>query len=205
FQWTQQFQFGGVFADDADVAVVMFEHLSAEVAEATVTEYDGGAAGDGQLLWNSTGCSNRFNEDRGGIGDLRRYGVQVDFRNEHGFGEGAVVIEDADDGASWAVGGKATAAEAADVTGAVDFPDDSLAGIAARARDADEFVAEDTAETHVALTKLQVGFANAGFEHVDGDFAGQRRTQLSRRSEVQLAVKNHSTHAEDSGNTAGRG
>jgi hypothetical protein len=87
-----------------------------------------------------------------------------------------------------------TAADSADTTGTVDFSDNPLTGISAGASDADEFVTEYSAKTHVAATQLKISFADACFQNVHGHFVRPGFTQLSLICELQRTIKDNCSH-----------
>jgi hypothetical protein len=120
--------------------------------------------------------------------------MQIGFGDQHGVGEGAVVVEDADDGAVGAVAGQSAVAGIAVMAGAVDFPDDSLSGEFACAGDPDEFVSEDSAEAHVTVAQLQIGFADSGLEDVYRDFVAAGIAEWCIRGEVHSGIKNDGAH-----------
>jgi hypothetical protein len=135
------------------------------------------------LIENFAGGGQRFDEDGlfvgNGIGSL----VEIFDRERKVFGEGAIVVDDAEDGAAGAVRFQSAETEFADGvvakggTGDVDFAGDAAAdpagsrlldggrGVSAIADGddfADEFVAGDAVEVVVAAENFDIGVADAG-------------------------------------------
>ena len=156
-------------------------------------------SGDGldshwNLLRNTAGGGQWFHKDGGFRTDAVGNGMQAGFVDQDSVCKCAVMIQDAYDCAMRAMAGESAVAGGTVMAGAVDFPDDTLSGEFSGARDTDKFVTKDSAEAHVALAKLQVGFADSGLQDIDRDFvaAGIRDGGVS--SEVQAGVKNDGSH-----------
>jgi hypothetical protein len=58
----------------------------------------------------------------------------------------------------------------ADTTRAIDFTDHALPCEPAAASNPDKLMPQNSAESHVALTKLQIRFTDPGFRHIDKNF-----------------------------------
>src|SRR3984957_6895841 len=160
------------------------QHASDELRQLSVTQDGCGAELlRVDLIENFAGGGQRFDEDGLFVGDGIRGFVQIFDRESEVFGEGAVVIDDTEDGAAKAVRFQSAKAELADgvvaVGGAgdVDFAGDAAAdpagsfvldyrrrvsAIADRDDFAYEFVTGNAAEVVVAAEDLDVGVADAG-------------------------------------------
>ncbi len=90
--------------------------------------------------------------------------MQVHLRHGNAVGKCAVVIEDAEHGAVGAMRLQAGLAGGAGLARAIDLAHDATPLERTRFGNADELVAEDAAEPHVALDQLQVGLADARLE-----------------------------------------
>jgi hypothetical protein len=166
----EQLEFGGMFADNVDVTVVVAEYLRTEVSQSSVSKHSDGASGNGNLFENPAGGGDGFNEDGERCCESIGDGVQVVFGNKHRVSESTVVMKDPDNSAIRAMRRPAAAADIADVAGAVDFADDALPGIATGTRDSDKLVSQYSPKPHVAAAELEISFADARFEHIHGNF-----------------------------------
>jgi len=138
------------------------EHLRAKVSETPVAQHhDMVGTRDRDLRWNLVRRGNRLGKHRHLVRERVGNGVQIGLRYRDLVGERAVVVEDAEHRAVRAVRLQAGLAGVAALACAVDLADDTTARQWARLRHAYELVAEHTAESHVALDQLQVGFAHA--------------------------------------------
>lgn len=170
-----------MFADQADGGVELTEDLSAEQAQAAVTQDgDEGSTLDGQLAEDLEGGGQGFGED--GLVVVNVGGDFQEIADGKGeiVGEAAVAAGDAQDGAAATVFHEAFAAHVAFAADAVDGADDAFAepGLIAAGTEgfdaADEFVTEDAGEEHVAFNQFQVGSADAHAQGADERFAGSR-------------------------------
>ena len=128
---------------------------------------------------------------RNRVGDA----MQIPLRHGDQIGERAVVVEDPEDRAIWTMRRKTAPARLALPAGAVDLAHHPLSCQRTRLSDADELMAQDATEAHVALDQLQVGFTHPGAGDAHHDFLGGRRG--SRANHVYLNVvflKNDCAH-----------
>lgn len=188
-----------MFANNANSAAVMAQYLGTQVAEPSVSQHRDLLAIHGDLLRDAAGRSQWFHEDRSFGGDAVGDGMQAGFGDQHSVCEGAVMVEDTDDGAMRAMAGQAATAGVAVVAGAVDFSDDSPAGELSGPCHTDEFVAEDSLESHVAFAELQICFADAGLQDINSNFTAAGAAERGVWCEVQAGIKNDSAHRSNSG------
>ncbi len=189
----------GMLADDSDGAADVAENLGDEEAEAAVAE-DGDPflPVELDLLLNLAGGGERFDENGliviDGFGD----GMKIGGGKAEQLGEGAAVIENADDRAVAAVGGEAGLAEIAAAADDVDLAGDALADeilIGGVENVGDEFMTEDAAEIHVAFADFEIGGADAGAADAqEGVAFGIRRVGVAR-AEVEGLIEDESAHA----------
>jgi hypothetical protein len=91
--------------------------------------------------------------------------------------------------------------QSAYATRAIDLTDHALPGKPATASNPDKLMPQNSAESHVPLTKLQIRFTDPGFRHIDKNFTRLRGTQLGIRFESQTLIKNNSSHLSSSLNS----
>jgi hypothetical protein len=88
-----------------------------------------------------------------------------------------------------------------DATGTINFTDHALPGELATASNPDKLMPQNSTESHIPLTELQIRFADSSFSHIDNDFARLRGTQIDIRFESQTLIKNNSSHRSTSTNS----
>src|SRR5579863_1714101 len=161
-----------------------FQHPRDELSQLSVTKDGGGAElRCVDLFEDFAGGGQRFDEDGLFVGDGIRYFVEIFCWKREVFGEGAVVIDDSEDGATRAVRFQSAEAEFAERfvaiggAGDVDVAGDAatdppglllldcrsdVTAVADLDDLTDEFMAGDAAEVVVAVEDLDVGVADAG-------------------------------------------
>ena len=147
-----------------------------------------------QLLRDSTCRSNRFHKHRRFIRNRIGHTMEIDLRDQHTVGKCSIMSHDSNHRAVRAMIAQTLSTQWTDATRTVDLSDNALPGELAAASDPDKLMPQNSAESHVALTELQIGFTNARSGHIDDDFARLRRSQLGLRIELQALVKNNSSH-----------
>lgn len=156
----------GVAAEEMDLRPADLEDLGDEEAELAVTKNgDPFALQLAELLLDFAGGGDGFAKDGLFVGEGSRDGEEVHFREGQPLGEGAGVLDDAEDGAGGTVAAETLGARGAVAAGEVDFADDAAAdprrGIGFL-DDADELVAGAADETVVAAEEFEIGVADAG-------------------------------------------
>lgn len=167
--------FGGVAAEEVDLGAAGLEHLGDEEAEFAIAE-NGDALGAqaAELLLDLAGGGDGFDEDGFFVREGRGDGEEVRFGEREILGEGAGVLDDAEDGTGGAVAFEAFLAGGAGVAGEVDFADDTLADPGGGVRffdDADELMAGATGEAVVSAEEFEIGVADAGEGEADAGVA----------------------------------
>jgi hypothetical protein len=171
------------------------EHLGAQVSEPSIPEDDNPfRPGNRDLRRDLKSRRDRFGEYRNIVGNRVWHSVEIPLRYGNQIGKGTVVIEDPEHRAVRAVGWEAAAACVALPARAVDLTHHALPGEVAGLRHADKLVAQDPAESHIALDQLQVCFADTGAGDPDQDLAVGRRWCQPRGVELNRSVKNDGAH-----------
>jgi hypothetical protein len=153
------------------------EHACDQLREfAVAKDCGGGESANRDLVQDLASGGKGLDEDSLFVGDVGRNWVEIFERESEIFGEGAIVSDDAEDGAPVAVRLQAAAAEIADEfeaiggTRNVDFPGDTFAdpafpGCAGDSGDlqnlSDEFMAGDAKKMMVAAKDFDVSVADA--------------------------------------------
>ena len=162
-------------AEEMDLGTADLEDLSDEEAEFAIAEDgDSFAFQLAELLLDFAGGGDGFSEDGFFVREGGRDGEEVRFGEGEIFGEGARVLDDAEDGAGGAVAAEALRASRAVAAGKVDFADDAAAdpgGGVGLLDDADELVAGATGEAVVAAEEFEIGVADAGEDDADQGMA----------------------------------
>lgn len=164
------FEFFFVAAEEVDVRSGGFEDLRDQKAEFSVAEDGDVLTIDFDLIEDFAGGGNGFDEDGVIGGDGRGDAMEIGDGQGEKFGEGAGVVDDAENGAIRAVAAEFAAAPFALAAGEIDFAGDSLADpifIFGFDDDASELVAGSAAEVVVAALEFEVGGADSGGEHAD--------------------------------------
>src|SRR5258706_1471072 len=171
----EQRQLFRMLPDERHVFRKVCQHLRAQIAQATVAEHDDAVvAMDRHLCRNLKRRGDGFGEDREVGRHLVGDEVQVLLWNGDEVREGAVVIEDAEDGPVRTVRRSSRFARRTGPAAAVDLADDAPAFQRSRLGDADELVAKDTGKSHVPANELHVRVAHTRAKHADEDFSVAR-------------------------------
>src|ERR1019366_953032 len=158
-------EFGGVASELVYAAAVGVEDHGDEEAEFAIAEHgDALAGGDGDLVEDLAGGSERLQEHGAAGGDVVGEDVQVALREGEEFGERAGVADDSQHGAVGAVASQSAAAPFAMGAGEIDFSGHALAEERGRVRFGhlgDELVTGRTGEGVVAALEFEIGVADA--------------------------------------------
>jgi hypothetical protein len=105
------------------------------------------------------------------------------------------MLEDPEHAAVGAMGRQPSAAEVAAPTRAVDLADNPPTRIESGLRNADELVAEHSAEAHVPADQLQIGLAYARAQNAHENLSGLRRGIRVVGAHLNVAIKHKGPHA----------
>ena len=181
--------------NDSHLAALMSQNLSTQTPKTTITKnrHDF-AARQRNLFGNSASGGDRFYKHCFVVGDMIGNDVQVAVWHNDRICKRTVVGDDADDRPIWAVIGQISSAHRTGMTRAVDFANNTLPGESSGTRDADKFMSQRTAESHVPLAKLQICFADSGLDDIYDDVVGAGLSEVGVCPVLQCLVEDDGSH-----------